>query len=152
EATWEALVALWPTFLSYVLSYLLTGIFWANHHHLLRFAEQATPKLIWSNLLVLFFVSLIPFFTAWLAESQLAPLPTACYAGVFLGITITFMAFQNAVAAQFQGEDLKRMNESGRKRNWIVLCAHCAAIPMAFVDPHVAIGIVFLSAASYFLP
>jgi uncharacterized membrane protein len=73
----ESLLQLWPTFLSYALSYLFVGVFWLNHHHLIHHAEHAEPMVLWANLLALFPVSLIPFSTAYLAENRMAPFATA---------------------------------------------------------------------------
>jgi uncharacterized membrane protein len=79
-----ALLSLWPTAVSYVVSYLFIAIVWVNHHHLLRYADRATPQLIWGNFAHLFSVSLIPFSTAWIANTELAAIPVALYAGVFV--------------------------------------------------------------------
>jgi uncharacterized membrane protein len=81
--TFNALLSLWPTWLSYAVSYLFIAIVWANHHHLMHFATEATPRLMWFNFAHLFSVSLLPLSTAWMAVSQLAPQPVAFYAAVF---------------------------------------------------------------------
>jgi uncharacterized membrane protein len=73
--TFEALLLLWPTWLSYAVSYLFIAIVWTNHHHLMRYATEATPRLLWSNFVHLFSVSLLPFSTAWMAVSELAAQP-----------------------------------------------------------------------------
>src|SRR5271163_373679 len=96
EASMAALLALWPTFLSYALSYLFVGIVWVNHHHVLRYTENADSFVIWTNLAFLFFVSLIPFFTAYLADNRMNSFTTAVYAAEFLAITIAFMFFERA--------------------------------------------------------
>jgi uncharacterized membrane protein len=99
EPSLRALSQLWPVRLSYALSYLFAGVFWANHHHLLRHARDTQPMIIWANLLVLFFVSLIPFFTEYMAETRLAAFTTALYAGVFLLVTLTFIFLQKVIAS-----------------------------------------------------
>jgi uncharacterized membrane protein len=76
-ATFAALLPLWPTGLSYAMSYLFIAIVWINHHHLLSYAEVSTPRLVWSNFLHLFSVSLIPFCTEWIAVSRLAAAPVS---------------------------------------------------------------------------
>jgi uncharacterized membrane protein len=81
--TFKALMSLWPTWLSYAVSYLFIAIVWVNHHHLLRHATESTPRLIWFNFAHLFSVSLLPLSTAWMAVSKLAPQPVAFYAAVF---------------------------------------------------------------------
>ena len=91
EATFSALGALWPTWLSYAVSYLFVAIVWTNHHFLLRYASEAKPRLIWFNFAHLFAVSLVPFSTAWMAVSELAPKAVAFYAGVFFLVNATYI-------------------------------------------------------------
>jgi uncharacterized membrane protein len=153
EASPAALEELWPTFLSYALSYLFVGTFWVNHHHLLHHTERAEPGVIWANLLALFFVSLIPFFTAYMAESRMAPFTTAVYAGIFLLITIAFMILQNVIARQFgPNSELRAMDRAGRRRNWIALAAYAAAIPAGYLHPATPLAIIFGVAVLYFVP
>ena len=89
--TFKALLSLWPTWLSYAVSYLFIAIVWANHHHLMRYATEATPRLMWFNFAHLFSVSLLPLSTAWMAVSKLAPQPVAFYAAVFFLVNATYM-------------------------------------------------------------
>src|SRR5438034_11411453 len=91
EATLKALLPLWPTALSYAVSYLFIAIVWINHHHLLRYADIATARLIWANFAHLFTVSLIPFSTAWIAQTDLAAVPVSLYAGVFVLVNATYV-------------------------------------------------------------
>jgi len=149
----EALLSLWPTFLSYGLSYLFVGTVWVNHHHLLRYTERAEPKVIWANLVLLFFVSLIPFFTAYMAETRMDPFTTALYAGIFLLITIAFMFFQKVIASQFQGDTrLMLMDRAARRRNWIALLSYTAAIPAAWIQPALSLAIIVAVSGLYFVP
>jgi uncharacterized membrane protein len=90
--TFNALLLLWPTWLSYAVSYLFIAIVWINHHHLLRYATEATPRLMWFNFAHLFSVSLLPLSTAWMAVSKLAPQPVAFYAAVFFLVNATYIA------------------------------------------------------------
>ncbi|WP_407188059.1 TMEM175 family protein [Bradyrhizobium centrosematis] len=90
--TFPALLALWPTWLSYAVSYVFIAIVWANHHHLMRYANEATPRLMWFNFAHLFSVSLLPLSTAWMAVSELAPQPVAFYAAVFFLVNATYVA------------------------------------------------------------
>jgi uncharacterized membrane protein len=92
SASFDALISLWPTAVSYAVSYLFIAIVWVNHHHLMRYADRATPRLIWANFLHLFTVSLMPFATAWIAGTALAPIPVAVYAGVFVVVNVTYLA------------------------------------------------------------
>ena len=85
QATLAGLLPLWPAALSYAVSYLFIAIIWVNHHHLLRFAEHATPRLIWVNFAHLFMVSLVPFSTAWVADTRLAAVPVVVASGICAG-------------------------------------------------------------------
>ena len=91
EASFAALLALWPTAISYAISYLFIAIVWVNHHHLLRFPDVATHRLIWGNFAHLFAVSLMPFATAWIASSRLGAVPVAFYAGDFFLVNATYL-------------------------------------------------------------
>ena len=89
--TFKSLLSLWPTWLSYAVSYLFIAIVWTNHHHLMRYATEATPHLMWFNFGHLFSVSLLPLSTAWMAVSELAPQPVAFYAAVFFLVNATYI-------------------------------------------------------------
>jgi uncharacterized membrane protein len=89
--TFKALLLLWPTWLSYAVSYLFIAIVWTNHHYLMRYATEATPRLLWFNFAHLFSMSLLPLSTAWMAVSALAPQPVAFYAAVFFLVNATYI-------------------------------------------------------------
>jgi uncharacterized membrane protein len=90
--TFDALLALWPTWLSYAVSYLFIAIVWANHHYLMRYAGEATSRLLWFNFAHLFSISLLPLSTAWMAVSKLSPQPVAFYAATFFLVNLTYIA------------------------------------------------------------
>src|SRR5206468_11125287 len=94
QATFGSLLPLWPTALSYVVSYYFIAIVWINHHHLLRFCQDASPRLIWINFVHLFMVSLVPFSTAWIADSKLATVPVFVYAVVFVLVNVAYIPFE----------------------------------------------------------
>src|SRR5512132_2344013 len=89
--TFKALLLLWPTWLSYTVSYVFIAIVWTNHHYLMRYASEATPRLLWFNFAHLFSMSLLPLSTAWMAVSELAPQPVAFYAAVFFLVNATYI-------------------------------------------------------------
>jgi len=153
EVSFQALIHLWPTFLSYALSYTFVAVFWANHHHMLQHAERADHMVVWANLFVLFFVSLIPFFTDYLAENQMAPFAMALYAGDCFLITATYMLLQKVIATQFSGnEELRHMDRGAHRRNCIALVSYAAAIPAAYIHPAVPILIILGIGCVYFIP
>ena len=92
--TFAGLRPLWPTALSYLVSYYFIAIVWLNHHHLLKFFPRSTPRLIWINFVHLFMVSLVPFSTAWVAETQFASAPVFVYAAVFVLVNLAYIPFE----------------------------------------------------------
>lgn len=109
EANWQALTPLLPVFLSYVLSFIYLGIYWNNHHHMLHTCRQITGPILWANLHLLFWLSLIPFATGWMGENHFASLPTALYGVVLLMAAIAYFLLQ-ALIIRSQGPNslLKR--------------------------------------------
>jgi uncharacterized membrane protein len=91
------LAALGPVFLSYVLSYLYLGIYWSNHHHMLHTLKHVTGGILWANLHLMFWLSLVPFTTAWMGENHFAPMPTAVYGFVLLMCAITYFLLQRCI-------------------------------------------------------
>jgi uncharacterized membrane protein len=90
--TYAALLDLWPRWLSYAVSYVFIAIVWVNHHYLMRYASEATPKLLWFNFAHLFSMSLLPLSTAWMATTELAAQPVSFYAAVFFLVNVTYVA------------------------------------------------------------
>jgi uncharacterized membrane protein len=97
QRTFSSLWPLWPTVISYAVSYLFIAIIWINHHHLMRFVDSPTLGLIWINFVHLFLVSLLPFATSWVAGTELASSPVALYAGLFVCIDIAYNVFEQNV-------------------------------------------------------
>jgi uncharacterized membrane protein len=91
QPTYAALLARWPSWVSYGMSYLFIAIVWMNHHYLMRYAREATPRLLWINFAHLFGMSLVPLSTAWMAVSRLAPAPVSFYAAVFCLVNATYL-------------------------------------------------------------
>jgi uncharacterized membrane protein len=110
--TFKALLLLWPTWLSYAVSYLFIAIVWTNHHHLIRYATEATPRLIWFNFAHLFSVSLLPLSTAWMAVSRLAPQPVAFYAAVFFLVNATYICL---IRELIERSPLERVSSTVRR-------------------------------------
>jgi uncharacterized membrane protein len=153
DASPASLLALWPTFAAYSLSYLFVGVVWVNHHHLLRYTERAEPALIWANFGLLFSVSLIPFFTAYMAENRMAPFTTACYAGVFLLITIAFIFFQRSATRHLASDHkLKTMLRVANRRNLIALVTYSLAIPVSYFHSVLALALILGISLCYVIP
>ena len=104
EPTMDALVPMAPVFLSYVLSFVYVGIYWNNHHHMLHVARKVSGTVLWANLHLLFWLSLLPFATGWMGENHFAAVPTALYGAVLLAAAIAFWLLQQALIAS-EGPD-----------------------------------------------
>ena len=152
--TFGALLPLWPTGLSYVVSYLFIAIVWVNHHHLFGYAEEATPRLIWSNFAHLFSVSLIPFTTEWIADSRLeAAAPVALYALVFVLVNITYLALCTEVVNRPAHEDIShRLHRLFRMRSFITIGGFVAAAIVALRWPILGMTLICLCLIVYLRP
>jgi uncharacterized membrane protein len=137
EPSFSALLPLWPTALSYAVSYLFIAIVWVNHHHLLRFAEHATPRLIWWNFAHLFLVALVPFSTAWVADTHFAAAPVSIYAGVFLMVNAAYLAFAWEVLKQAEVKQTVsvRVRQMTRARSFATLAMFLAAAILSIRFP-----------------
>jgi uncharacterized membrane protein len=153
EASFGALVELWPTAISYAVSYLFIAIVWVNHHHLLRFAETATHRLIWGNFAHLFAVSLMPFSTAWIASSRLGAVPVAFYAGVFVLVNVTYlMLCWEAVDRSAPEKVSPRVRSMMRMRSMTTLAVFAAAAVVALRYPIVGMAMICLCLVVYLSP
>ena len=130
-----ALEPLWPVFLSYVLSFANVGIYWNNHHHLLNTVHRVSGAVMWTNMHLLFWLSMMPFSTAWMGVNHFAPLPTAVYGGVLLMCGFSYVFLQQAIIRS-EGPDSALAKAIGRDRKGRAsqIC-YLAAIPLAFVNP-----------------
>src|SRR5256884_4478757 len=132
-----SLADLWPllpVFLSYVLSFVYLGIYWNNHHHMLHVTERVNGPILWANLHLLFWLSLIPFVTNWMGENHFAPWPVALYGGVLLFAAIAYFILTRALLS-LHGKDSELAIALGadfKGKVSIVICA--LAIPLAFVN------------------
>ena len=149
----SALLPLWPTGLSYVVSYLFIAIVWVNHHHLFNYAQVATSRLVWSNFAHLFSVSLIPFTTEWIADSRLAAAPVALYATAFVLVNITYLALCWEAIDRPAHEDVSaRMRKMLQMRSFITLGAFVTAALIALRWPAVAMVLIVLCLVGYLRP
>jgi uncharacterized membrane protein len=147
-----AIRPLLPVFLSYVLSYVNVGIYWNNHHHLLQAARRVDGRVLWANLLLLFWLSLVPFFTGWMGENHFASLPTASYGVVLLMAAYSYLALQRAlVAVNGASAPLARAVGADRKGQ-VSRLLYMAAVPGAFVRPWIAWTLYVTVALIWFVP
>src|SRR6266852_4615830 len=95
--TWEALRPILPVFLTYILSFVILGIYWNNHHHMFQVVSRVNGTILWANLHLLFWLSLVPFVTGWMGENHFSPLPTAVYGAVLLMAGIAYSILQASI-------------------------------------------------------
>ena len=151
--TFGALLKLWPNWLSYAVSYLFIAIVWVNHHYLLRFAEQTTPRLLWFNFAHLFSMSLLPLSTAWMAVSRLAPQPVAFYAAVFFLVNATYICLIWELIDRAPGQVITaRMRRIIRWRSLATLCLFAIAALVALRVPLLGLGICIACLVVYLWP
>jgi uncharacterized membrane protein len=150
DASLAALPPLWGVFLSYVLSFIYVGIYWNNHHHLLHTVQQVTGGILWANLHLLFWLSLVPFVTGWMGENHFASVPTAAY-GVVLVMAAVAYGILERVIIRAQGANSLLRKAVGR--DWkgnVSPVLYVIGILAALVAPYVA-GAIYASVALMWL-
>jgi uncharacterized membrane protein len=148
----EDLKPLVPVFLSYLMSYVYLGIYWNNHHHMLHTVKRVTGGILWANLHLLFWLSLVPVSTAWMGHSLLAREPTALYGGVLFMAAVAYFILQNVII-RAQGADSILARAVGRDlKGKCSLLLYACAILASFHVPMVAEGIYVLVAVIWLIP
>jgi uncharacterized membrane protein len=141
-----------PVFLSYVLSFIYIGIYWSNHHHLLHATHRVSGGILWANLHLLFWLSLVPFVTGWMGENHFAALPAALYGLVLLLAGVAYRILQSAIVAR-QGRDSILAGELGRDRKGkLSLALYVVGIGLSFVSPWLGAALYVLVAAMWLVP
>jgi uncharacterized membrane protein len=141
-----------PVFLSYVLSFVYVGIYWNNHHHMLHVTERVNGAILWANLHLLFWLSLIPFVTGWMGENNFAPAPTALYGVVLLAAAIAYRILQRVIIAEHGESSLLATAISGDLKGKVSVLLYAIAIPTAFLHQWISGGIYVLSALIWLIP
>jgi len=149
---WEAIRPAIPRFLSYVLSYTFLGIYWNNHHHMLHAAERVNGKILWANLHLLFWLSLVPVTTGWWAESSWASLPTAVYGAVLVLAAVAYTLLQNAIVAHHGPESKLAAAIGSDFKGKLSVGCYLSAVPLAFVHPAIAAALYVFVAALWLVP
>jgi len=141
-----------PVFLSYVLSFVFVGIYWSNHHHLLHAVRHVNGRILWANLHLLFWLSLIPFATGWMGENHFAAWPVAFYGGVLLSAAIAYFILAH-VLISYHGRDSALAKALGKDfKGKASLVLYAAAIPLPFVSPWFACALYVLVVIMWLIP
>jgi uncharacterized membrane protein len=148
----EALTPLIPVFVSYVLSFVLVGIYWNNHHHLCHAVRHVNGRVLWANLHLLFWLSLVPFVTAWMGENHFAEWPVALYGSVMLMAGVAYYILMHTLIAH-HGRDSTLAAAIGRDVKGIAsVLIYLVAIPLSFVNPWAAFGLYITVAVVWLVP
>jgi uncharacterized membrane protein len=149
---WTALGGTVPVLLTYVLSFVYLGIYWNNHHHMLHMTDRISGGILWANLHLLFWLSLVPFATGWMGENHYAPVPTALYGAILLLAGFAYFILERAIIA-VQGPGSRLAEAVGSDTTSIVSVAlYAAAIPLAFVQQTIAHGLYVFVALMWLVP
>ena len=152
EPTLDALRPLVPEFLSYLLSFVLVGIYWNNHHHLLQAADHVSGRVLWANMHLLLWLSLVPFATAWMGHTRFDPWPVAAYGAVLLFAGCAYYLLSRALMADHPADsDLATALGSDAKGKLSVVL-YATAVGLAFLVPLVACGVYVLVALMWLVP
>ncbi|MBI1824992.1 MAG: DUF1211 domain-containing protein [Planctomycetes bacterium] len=148
----DALRPVLPAFLSYLLSFIYVGIYWNNHHHLFHAVQRVSGMALWSNLHLLFWLSLIPFVTRWMGESHFGTSPVAAYGAVLLMCAVAWEIIRRLLLRCHDRESALVKAIGDHLKEWVSLFFYAVAIGMAFVNTWVACALYGLVAATWFVP
>jgi uncharacterized membrane protein len=146
------LVRLWPIFSSYVLSFVLIGIYWNNHHHLLHTVRHVSAGILWGNLHLLFWLSLVPFVTGWMGENHFAEWPVAVYGVVMLMAGVAYYILSRAIIYHHGPESTLRTAVGSDEKGVVSVVLYALAIGLAFFNLWVSMGLYITVAVMWLIP
>jgi uncharacterized membrane protein len=145
-------LALAPKLISYVLSFLYVAIYWNNHHHMLESVRRVNGATLWANMAVLFFLSLVPFATAWMGETHFASVPMAIYGGLLLLSAVSYTVLQQTLISAHVDNALLRDAVGSDLKGKLSLALYVAGIALAFVSPWLALALFAVVALIWLVP
>ncbi|WP_159586129.1 TMEM175 family protein [Chelativorans xinjiangense] len=151
-ADWAAVLPLWPVFLSYILSFAHIGIYWNNHHHMFHAVKRVDGSVLWANLHLLFWLSLMPFVTGWMGENHFAPLPVALYGGVLIMAAVAYFILVHTLLRLHGGDTAFAKAIGSDFKGKVSVVIYAAAIPLAFVTEWLALAFYVAVAVMWFIP
>lgn len=153
EPTLTALLKLWPVLLSYLLSFIIVAVYWVNHHHLFHLAKKVDGYILWANMNLLFWMSLIPFVTAYLGETHGNRLSVTLYASIKLICSISFYILRLSIVAHHRSDSaFMKLHYAMQHKNFLAIAIYTTAIICSFYSITTALILVILPAIMYFLP
>lgn len=152
EATFEALTKLAPVFISYVISFLYVGIYWNNHHHLLQSVKSIDGKVLWTNLFLLFWLSLIPFASGWMGENHFQEITVLIYGVVLLGCAVSYYLLTISLLKNHSNESLIHQAVGNKLKERASLVLYFIGVAISFWYPKTAFGLFTIVALIWLLP
>jgi uncharacterized membrane protein len=147
-----SLVKMWPVFFAYVLSFLIIAIYWVNHHHLIHMVKRVDAIILWANINLLFWISLLPWVTVYLGDNHALPFPVALYAAVSAAGGLSFFLLRASIARHHHDLAFERVNKRMARKNLIAILIYIVAIVVAFIYTPLALILIATPATMYFLP
>ena len=151
-ASWEGLHELMPDMLTYLLSFVFLGIYWNNHHHMLHAVHRVNGRILWANLYLLFWLSLVPFVTGWTGETGFAAWPVALYGFVMLMAGVGYYILMHALIALHGNDSVLAVAVGNDRKGILSVLMYLVAIPLAFVNPWIAWSVYVLVAIVWLVP
>lgn len=152
ETTFEALLSILPIFISYLISFIYIGTYWNNHHHLFQITEQVNGQVLWANLHLLFWLSLIPFATSWIGENHIEPLPVAFYGFVLLMSGFAYSILQNRIIQNHREDFPLRQVVKNDKKGKLSLLLYLVGVVVSFIFPWFGILLYIAVLVMWFIP
>ena len=152
EASWAGFRTMVPILAIYALSFVNVGIFWTNHHHMMQAAKAVDGRVLWANLLLLFWLSLVPFEIRWMGEAGIVAWPVAAYGGVLVMSAVAYLLLERALIAA-EGEDSKLVAATGNRfKEWVSFAGYAVGFAGAFWSPWLSVAIYIAVAALWLIP
>ena len=154
DTSFRALWPVVPVFLSYVLSFIYLAIYWINHHHLFQATQQVSVSVLWANMHLLFWLSLIPFVTSWLGENHLEPVPVAFYGGVLFMSAVAFRLLERTLICSHneRAPITRTLNDGRGRKEKLSMIIYFLSIPVAFISIAVSIACYVVMAVVWIIP
>src|SRR5438874_1932088 len=147
-----SLASMWPTFFAYILSFIIIAIYWVNHHQLIHLVTRVDSVILWANMNLLFWISLIPWVTVYLGDNHALPFPVALYAAISTAGAFSFFLLRASIARHHHEVEFKKLNKKMARKNLIAILVYLAAILAVFIYVPLALILIALPALMYFLP
>jgi uncharacterized membrane protein len=152
EPNFEAVRAILPLLGAYLLSFVNIGIFWNNHHHMLQSAKQVDGSVLWANLALLFWLTLIPLVIRWIDEAGITPWPVASYGLVLIGAAISYIVLERALIAAEGPQSRVKRAVGGRSKEWISFALYSTAVAAAFISPYISVALYVAVSVTWLIP